>query len=377
MTASSGPILNIRTAVRRRTLRGDNFYKSFILLIPFLWMSVPDLASAQHPNYQPTAGYLDVLSAIKLLEDQNTKIDEDTRTKLLDQGQALKRLEESYANGSQLAIKRFAAAEKKSEGLANELKQLNALLKQLEANKKRTQAQVDTFNRYKDNYNARAEYHNKYFKQLAAAIDAENKQLEAKYVAFSSQVKSFTNPPQSQIDSTIQDMVASDKYQATDDGTACNVFINDFAKNIYNYNGFETKADDGTMQLLTANGIIKKIQGEQSWKRIYDDSKWDEARKPFLQAAFKKAAQYAGDGDLVLVGFQSGESDTRDGHIAMNRKGALGQGSPKWNQAGILGLQFPMIGQAGNNVFASKNLTFGITADELKKHGLVIYVLKP
>ncbi len=338
----------------------------------------PRSASAQqHPNYNVTTGYLDVLHAISLLEKNEANIDDRTREKLLAEGALLKRLEESYANGSQPSIKRYAAAEKKSEDLKTEFKRLSAAQKQLVANSKRTQLQVDTFNAWQKDYNTRATNHDRMFNQLVVYVNAENKRLETKYAAFVSRVKSYTNPPAAKISSTIESMVASKTYEANDNVTQCNHFVNDFAKSVYNYVGFETKNSDGTTQPLLANAIIKKMQDEDAWKNIYDDPKWENTKQPFLQAAFEKAAQYAADGDLVIVGIQTGAPEVPNAHVAIVQKGDLVKDSASWRKAGITGLEFPRIGQAGKEVFAGKSLSLGFTADDLKQFGLVIYVLKP
>lgn len=329
----------------------------------------------QHPNYRVTAGYLDVLQAISLLEKNAGKINEAARVKLLTEGRGLKRLEESYANGSQPSIKRYAAAEKKSEALALELKRLNALRQQIANNKKRTQKQVSTFNRWKDDYNVRAKSHNLVFERLVKFVNTENQKLEAKYVDFSSRVKALTNPPAEKISSTIQAMVADSKYQPDDDGTKCNLFIHDYASQAYGYRGFETKSEDGTPRYMSTMEIFSKLESEEAWKRIYDDPKWDPSKTKNLQSAFTTAARYANDRDLVLVGFKSNET-SKNCHIAIVQKGKLSVGAANWNSAGIKGLTFPMVGQAGAKVFASKNLTEGISPDDFKQHGLAIYVLK-
>jgi hypothetical protein len=207
-------------------------------------------------------------------------------------------------------------------------------------------------------------------------VNAENKRLEAKYAAYVSKVKSFTNPPASKISTTLKSMVASKQYDPDENGTKCNLFVNDFAKTVYNYDGFETKKPDGTTQPLLANGILKKMQDEAIWKNIYDDPKWDVSKQPFLQAAFKKSAQYAADGDLVIVGFKTGGPDEPNAHVAIIQKGPLELGSITWSNAGIAGIEFPRIAQAGKEVFANKKLTFGFTPNDLKKYGLAIYVLK-
>ena len=333
-------------------------------------------AAAQHPNYQPTAGYFDVLAAITLLEKGNPKIEESTRNKLLEEGRVLKRIEESYANGSQPAIKRYAAAEKDSEKLAIEFKRLDAQRKQLAANPKRTKLQVDTFNAWKDSYNVRSKNHNKMFGQLVVFVNAENKRLEEKFAAFSKKVKSYVNPPPSKISATAQSMVASKMYEADENGTKCNHFVADYAKKIYDFDGFEKQNPDGTTEPLPANAIIKKIQEGNDWQRLYDETKWQNGNKPFLQAAFNKAAHYAGDGDLVVVGFKTGGPDVPNAHVAIVQQGATEKGSITWSNAGIGDLEFPRIAQAGKEVFAGKKLSFGITAGDLKKYGMVIYVLK-
>jgi hypothetical protein len=351
-----------------------------LLLVFFLGLMNSPLrctSAQQHPNYNLTPGYLDVLHAISLLEKETARIDESTKTKLLAEGALLKRLEKSYANGSQPSIKRYAAAEKKSEDLEIEFKRLSAAQKQLAANSKRTQLQVDTFNAWQKDYNTRATNHNRMFNQLVVYVNAENKRLEARYAAFVSRVKSYTNPPAAKISSTINNMVAGKKYEADASGTKCNHFVNDYAKSVYNYDGFETKNSDGTTQPRLANTIIKKMQDEPAWKNIYDDPKWENTKLPFLQAAFKKAAQYAADGDLVIVGFRTGTPEAPDAHLAIVQKGELANDSATWSQAGMAGLEFPRIGQAGTEVFAGKSLSLGFTPDDLKKYGLVIYVLKP
>jgi hypothetical protein len=345
------------------------------LLLWFVHPAIHD-ASAQHPNYQATAGYLEVLSAISVLEKDTTKIDESTKAKLLAEGRALQQLEESYADGSQPLIKRFAAAEKTSEALESEFERLDARRKQIAADEKRTQLQVDTFNTWKDDYNARATNHNKMFDQLAELVNAENKRLEEKYLAFASRVKSQINPPALEIMKTVQSMVESKKYEADENGTKCSHFVADYAKELYDYDGFHQQNSDGTTKPIAANAIIKKMQDGDEWEKLYDDPEWLDSKKPLLQAAFNKAAQYAGDGDLVIVGFKSGDPDEQSDHVAIVQNGATEGGSITWINAGIDGLEFPRIAQAGKEVFASKKLTFGITADDLKTYGMVIYVFK-
>lgn len=346
-----------------------------LLILPLMWLIglAASSAMAQHPNYQVTAGYLDVLAMIALLEDKSITIDEDIRAKLLAEGQMLKKLEQSYADGSRPSIQRFAAAEKRNEELAQELQRLNTLRKQLADNPKRTQLQVNTFNKWKDDYNTRAENHNKYFEQLVASVNAENEQLEKNYASFTNRVKDLTNPPAAKIRATSERMVASKNYEPGDNGAQCNRFVNDYAKELYGYRGFEKKTADGTIRPLPTSAIIEKLREEDGWKRIYDDPKWENNKQPYLQAAFQIAAQYASDRDLVIVGF--GTSDP-DAHVAIIQSGPMQGGSAAWSSVGMGNVKFPLIGQAGKSVFTGRGLNQGIAAEDLKQHGLFIYVYK-
>lgn len=142
-------------------------------------------------------------------------------------------------------------------------------------------------------------------------------------------------------------LVDSGRYAPDANGTKCNQFLQDFARDTFGYGGF-----DG----LQANDMVMKMKSDAEWKATEGDT---------LQERLHAAQQYANEGYLVVIGYQNASGD---GHVAVVVPGTE-EMSGKWN------MELPQTAQAGKSVYSGRHMGYGF-GPELKDK-VVIYVRRP
>jgi hypothetical protein len=166
------------------------------------------------------------------------------------------------------------------------------------------------------------------------------------------------NPP-SQLNTVGQALVDSGNYNPDPSGqTKCNLYLSDFAHQVYLYDGLSGKV---------ANDIVDFLRtGVDDWKPIYDVTV---ASNPSMGQAFNTAQDDGNSGFFVVIGLKvSGGS----GHVAAVVTGTL-QSSASWAGAG-LPANVPVIAQAGKDVFCGKGLNYGLTPQDVNNGDFVVYV---
>jgi hypothetical protein len=152
--------------------------------------------------------------------------------------------------------------------------------------------------------------------------------------------------------------VKSREYDPFPDGrTKCNIFLNDYARQAYNYSGFQGKLANQIADFLAKDEKAKT----DGWNAI------DANKKQSLEERLKIAKKYADQGPFVVAVWK--DESGGPGHVAVIVKGEP-EPSGKWG-----GMKVPRIVQAGPRGAVSGKLSDGFGPE--KKEEIVIYCKRP
>jgi hypothetical protein len=156
-------------------------------------------------------------------------------------------------------------------------------------------------------------------------------------------------------------LIASGNFDPNPDGTTkCNLFLNSFAQEAFQYSGFETPAT-----VLLANDIVDLLRSKvDGWTPLFDIG------SPDLQASFQDAQNGANQGLLVVIGLKN---LVAHGHVCAVVPAPALVPSGSWSAAG-LPANLPVVAQAGVSVFAAKCLSYGVSPNDYDPNNFVIYV---
>jgi hypothetical protein len=163
-----------------------------------------------------------------------------------------------------------------------------------------------------------------------------------------------TKPTADRLRDAAADLAGKHKetYQRDDNGTKCNFFVRDFAKNA-------TGVPIPELTGVKANEMFDKMKASRNWQpqQFQEDS----------AAAFKTAQEAANQGKLVVVAYKNPKGH---GHVAVvvpNDNGLVKSGTWK--------LSVPYIAQAGETVFSKGKLSMGFSP--ARKKGMEIFIWDP
>ncbi len=149
---------------------------------------------------------------------------------------------------------------------------------------------------------------------------------------------------------------SKEKYEEDKDGTKCNIFLRNFARELV---GIPLPEFAGK---ALANDMFDNLKASKNWQAL--DLQRDK------QAAFQKAQAAANEGKLVVIAYKSLDPKHPAGHVAVVVPNQDGFGAP-----GSWDVPIPYIAQAGETVFAKDRMSVGFSVKRFPN--MEIFILAP